>query len=272
MKTYVIKLGGAALSNSESLKQLAYSVSYLKSQGHQVVVVHGGGPMINKKLEEKNITWSFFEGQRITTSEMMSAIEEALGEVNAEICSVLSKACIQNQGIPANAHDMFVVRQMDPQLGLVGDITNVRVSIINDLLKQGITPVVAPIGVNDEGISFNINADWGASKLAAEIGATNLLFATDQRGILDVHGLPYDSLTLPQLKVLMDKGGVSGGMLAKARTIVHAIENGVTKVCVIHACELIDLMETRSGGTLCVEMGRLDHILKMKEVNYAVIS
>ena len=270
MKPWIIKLGGAALYNSESVKNLAQAIFHLKQQGQTVVIVHGGGPMINQCLKEKNISWNFHEGQRITTPEMMSVIESALGEVNHMICDVFTNLGIKNIGIPGNAKDMFFCRPMNAVLGQVGEVIKVDTSIIDDALAMDLVPVIAPIGVDEEGVSYNINADWGASSLATNMQAKVLIFATDQRGILDCNGLPYDSLTLPQLKILMEKGGVTGGMLAKGRSIENALLNGVYKVCVTHALELDELIETRFGGTHCVEMGRLERIMKIKENNYAV--
>lgn len=269
MKPWVIKLGGAALSNPDSVYNLAHSIKILKEQGQQVVVVHGGGPMINQRLEEKNINWSFHEGQRITTPEMMSVIESALGEVNHMICDIFSNMGINSIGIPGNTQEMFYCKPMNPKLGQVGEVVKVNSVSVEKALMIGLTPVIAPIGVDVEGISYNINADWGASSLAEKLNAKVLIYATDQRGILDINELPYDSLTLDQLKTLMDKGGVTGGMLTKSRSIVKALGNGVNKVCVIHALELKELVETRFGGTMCVQMSRLDLILKTKDNSYA---
>lgn len=268
MKPWVIKIGGAALVNPAAVENLAKAILLLKEQGEQVVVVHGGGPMINKRLTEKEISWSFNEGQRITTQEMISVIEGALGEVNHMICQVLDSFSIKALGIPGNYQDMFSCKPMNPNLGLVGEIVEVNSHAVEDALLMGFVPVIAPIGVDQEGLSYNINADWGASALAVKLNSKILIYATDQRGILDVHELPYDSLTLAQIQVLIDKGGVTGGMLAKCRTIIKALETGVRKICVTHALELEELIETRFGGTLCVEMSRLDQILKNKENHY----
>jgi acetylglutamate kinase len=270
MNPWVIKLGGAALSHPAAIENLAQAVVLLKEQGEQVVVVHGGGPTINKHLSEKKIQWSFFEGQRVTGPEMMSVIESALGEVNHSICEVFKNYGVKNIGIPANAHEMFQCRPMHPELGLVGEVIKVDSSIVRDALAMNITPIIAPIGIDEDGLSYNINADWGASSLASELQAKVLIFATDQRGILDLNGLPYDSLTLAQLRILMEKEGVTGGMLAKSRSIDKALKSGVKKVCVTHALELQDLIETKYGGTLCVEMSRLDYVMKMKENHHAV--
>jgi acetylglutamate kinase len=151
-----------------------------------------------------------------------------------------------------------------------GEIIDVDATLVSEAIEMGFVPVVAPIGSDLLGVSYNINADWGASCLATSLEAKALVYATDQRGILDINGLPYESLTLDQLRTLMRKNGVTGGMLAKTRSIEKALLNGVKKVCVTHALEMTDLIKTRLGGTLCVEFGRLESIMKMKENNYAV--
>ena len=145
MKPWVIKLGGAALSNPEAVYNLAYSIKLLKAQGEQVVVVHGGGPMINKRLEEKNISWSFHEGQRVTTPEMMSVIESALGEVNQMICDVFNHVGINSFGIPGNTQEMFYCKPMNPELGQVGEVLKVNSASVEAALKIGLIPVIAPI-------------------------------------------------------------------------------------------------------------------------------
>jgi acetylglutamate kinase len=270
MKPLVIKLGGAALSNVEAARNLAESIVLLQQEGQRVVVVHGGGPMINRRLQENNISWSFHEGQRITTPEMMGVIESALGEVNQLLCDVFTEFGINVRAIKSGQQSMFQCRQMDARLGQVGEITDVDVALVTEALESGFVPVVAPIGCDKAGLSYNINADWGASCLAATLEAKALIYATDQRGILDVNGLPYQSLTLEQLRILMKKNGVTGGMLAKTRSIEKALLNGVKKVCVTHALEMTDLIKTRLGGTLCVELSRLESIMKTKEGHYAV--
>lgn len=270
MKTWVIKLGGAAITNPESVKVLARAMALLKSTGQRVVIVHGAGPVINQRLVEKGISWSFHEGQRITTPEMMSVIEGALGEVNQMICDALCDQGLKPAPMPANQYGMFHCEEMDAKLGQVGKVIRVNGHEVKEILKNAAIPVIAPIGLGPEGMSFNINADAAAAALAVELQVDNLIFATDQRGILDLNELPYDSLTLAQLRVLMEKGGVTGGMLAKSRSIEAALINGVRKVCITHAMELSDLIETRQGGTLCVAMSRLDYVMKLKEAHYAV--
>lgn len=264
MKPWVIKLGGAALSNPEAVVNLAEAILLLKQEGHHVVVVHGGGPNINQRLTEKKITWSFHEGQRITTPEMMGVIADALGDVNNMICDVLKSKGLNAIGLKGHEHQMFFCKQMNPELGQVGEVMKVNTHSIEDALSMNLVPVISPVGIDEAGLTYNINADFGASSVAQKLEAKILIYATDQRGILDLNELPYDSLTLCQLKILMEKGGVTGGMLAKSRSIEKALVMGVGKVCVTHALELKELIEKKRGGTLCVEMSRLDFVMKSK--------
>ena len=271
MKPWVIKIGGAALSNPSSISEVVKTVVHLKNQGQDVVIVHGGGPLINQKLLEKKISWTFFEGQRVTTQEMMNCIEEGLGEVNQMITTALLASNLNCIGIPGNQDNMFLCEQMNVELGLVGQITKMNVQAVQDALVLGLVPVIAPMGVDEQGLSYNINADWGASQLAVALGARILLYCTDQRGILDLNGLPYDSLTLAQLRILMEKEGVTGGMLAKARTIEFALTHQVEKVSVMHAMEICELViDKNTCGTLCVGMSRLEYIMKMQEVAHVI--
>lgn len=270
MKPWVIKIGGAALANSASIHELVKTVVYLKELGEPVVVVHGGGPMINQKLLEKNIQWSFFEGQRITTQEMIDCIAEGLSEVNEHLTSALEAAGVKTQGLRGNLESIFLSRPMHESLGLVGEVVEVNTSQVLEALERGEVPVIAPMGIDETSQSYNINADWGAAKLAVALNAKNLLFCTDQRGILDLNKLPYDSLTLTQLRILMKKEGVTGGMLAKARTIEFALTNQVEKVIVLHAQELSELVIQRNiCGTFCVSLSRIEYITKMQELSHA---
>ena len=270
MKPWLIKIGGAALANPASIHELVKTIVHLKQLREQVVVVHGGGPMINQKLLEKNIQWSFFEGQRITTQKMIDCIAEGLSEVNEHLTSALEAAGLATLGLRGNLEAIFISRPMNESLGLVGEVKHVNTTKIQETLDAGLVPVIAPMGIDEHEQSYNINADWGAAKLAVALGAKNLLFCTDQRGILDLNKLPYDSLTLTQLRILMKKEGVTGGMLAKARTIEFALTHRVEKVIVLHAQELCELViEKNICGTFCVSMSRIEYINKMQELSHA---
>lgn len=253
MKPWVIKIGGAALTHKDSVLKVAKCVAALREHEVDVVLVHGGGPVINKKLREKNITWSFHQGQRITTQEMIEAIDEGLMEVNTEIRSNLESVGIESVGINGGKHQVFHSTIMDENLGLVGEVKKINKEIIEKVLKAGKTPVIAPIGTSYDGKLYNINADWGAAHVAISLQSPALIYCTDQLGILDCNGSPYDTLSFMQLANLINNGEVTGGMLTKCRTIEYALNHGIEEVNVLHALEICKFIKQSSIGTKCLK-------------------
>lgn len=253
MNPWIIKIGGAALSHKDSVLEVARCVAALKEHEVEVVIVHGGGPIINKKLREKNISWSFHQGQRITSQEMISAIEEGLNEVNLEIQSTLASIGLKSFGINGGKDQIFNCKKMDENLGLVGEVQSCNLELIGQAIQEGNIPVVAPIGVGSDGQFYNINADWGAAHLAVAVGAPILIYCTDQLGILDCNGSPYEKLTFPELESLLGSGEVTGGMLTKCRTIEFALTHGVNEVNVLHALEIGKFIKYSSVGTKCLK-------------------
>jgi acetylglutamate kinase len=253
MNPWIIKIGGAALSHKDSVLEVAKCVAELKEHEIDVVIVHGGGPIINKKLREKNISWEFYQGQRITTIEMLSAIEEGLMEVNAEIQKNLNDVNVSNMGFNGAKDNIFQCSLMDKNLGLVGEVQKINLKSLENALHLGKVPVVAPIGFGDEGEVYNINADWGAAHLAVAFETPVLAFCTDQLGILDRNGSPYQLLKYHQLKQICDLGEVTGGMLTKCRTIDFALRHGVEEVNVLHALEISKFIKFSSIGTKCLK-------------------
>ncbi len=264
MSLVVLKIGGAALKDYSCIKQIVNAVIYLKELNHQIVLVHGGGPLINTKLMEKGISWSFHEGQRITTSEMMSCIESAFLEINEQICFELNKAQINTATLIGYQDSLIECEQSSFELGLVGKIRKINSHSLFQLLDQGLIPVIAPIGVNVEGAKFNINADWAAAHIANSLHAKSLVYCTDQIGVLDSNGLPYDNLTTDQIDILIDKQGVHGGMLVKAETIQFSIKNNVKNVFVLHGRDVVDLFQNGNVGTNCSAKSFLEYQSSMQ--------
>lgn len=268
MSPWVIKIGGAALSHKDSVLEVAQCVAALKEHDVDVVIVHGGGPIINKKLREKNISWTFHQGQRVTSQEMISAIEEGLMEVNHEIQATLDSVGEKSEEINGGKHQIFQCTIMDPNLGLVGEVKNVNLESIHAALEMGKTPVIAPIGVNSDGQYYNINADWGAAHLAAALSAPVLIYCTDQLGVLDCNGSPYQRLSYSELNNLLSSGEVTGGMLTKCRTIDYALTHGVDEVNVLHALEIGKFIKYSAIGTKCLKPNLVDVVLKKTEEFY----
>lgn len=261
-KTILIKLGGAALQDSVLVGSICKDLMLIRSVGVSVVLVHGGGPSINQELTSRGIEWSFIEGQRVTTPEMMDVIEMVLcGGVNRRIVRTLNLAGVRAIGLSGADGSTLLCKQANRELGQVGAIEKVDVSVINALLGTqsssgiGTIPVVAPVGVGKDGRAFNINADWAAVRIAQALGIEKVLFLTDQEGILDNQMQLIPELDAGELENLIETGIVKGGMLAKVRTILHALNNGVRDVHVLNARRphgLIEELFTDIGvGTVC---------------------
>lgn len=260
--TVLVKLGGASLQQNEIVTGIAADLQVLRSVGVSLVLVHGGGPLINAELSARGISWEFVDGQRVTTPEIMEVIESTLGGVvNRRLVRALNLAGIPAVGLSGIEASTLWCRPASARLGQVGDIQQVDASLLQSLLKaetkdgRGAVPVVAPIGVGPDGVTFNINADWAASRIGQSLGIRKVLFLTDQPGILGADGKVIPELDASELQLLTESGGVTGGMLTKARTILEALRNGVEAVHVIdgrkpHA--LVEELFTESGsGTIC---------------------
>ncbi len=263
-QTILVKLGGAALQDHNLISSLCADLSLIHSVGINLILVHGGGPSINKELSLRQIQWEFVDGLRVTTPEMMEVIEMVLcGQVNHRIVRALNKSGIRAIGLSGADASLLQCRQLDPKLKQVGLIEKVDISSINALLDHNPTqsnqcplvPVIAPVGVGQSGEAYNINADWAASKIAEAMKIQKIFFLTDQDGILDQNKKLISELDAGQLESLIDQGIVAGGMLAKTQTIIYALRHGVKDVHIINAQRphgLIEELFTENGvGTVC---------------------
>jgi acetylglutamate kinase len=265
--TILIKLGGAALQDASLVRSVCEDLIRIRSVGINVVIVHGGGPAINEELTRRGITWDFFEGQRITTPEMMEVIEATLcGTVNRRIVRTLNAAGVKATGISGTDGRTLLCKIADSRLGQVGAVETVQTELIAAVLglkdEFGLPtiPVIAPIGLGRDGSAYNINADWAAAKIATALKVKKLFFLTDQDGILDVDGKLIQELDGTELEGLIETEVVKGGMLAKTRTIIHALKKGVADVHILNARRkhgLIEELFTDHGvGTVCRRRSR----------------
>lgn len=260
--TILIKLGGAALQDAALVDSICEDLIRIRSVGVSVVLVHGGGPAINAELTRRGIEWSFVEGQRVTTPEMMDVIEMTLcGLVNRKIVRALNSAGVKAVGFSGADAATLLCKPSDERLGRVGRIEKVTTALIESVLnlqnEMGVPaiPVIAPIGLGRDGLAYNINADWAASRIASALGVTKMLFLTDQDGILDGNRKLVAELDASELENLIEDGVISGGMLAKARTIIHALKHKVTDVHILNARRphglIEELFTDRGVGTVC---------------------
>lgn len=261
-ETILIKLGGAALQDEKLVQEICEDLTLIQAVGVSIVTVHGGGPSINRELEGRGISWEFVEGQRVTTPEMMDVIEMVLcGAMNRRIVRALNRSGVKAVGLSGADGGTLVCKKASAKLGQVGAIDQVDPTYIQAILQsrsesgQKAIPVIAPVGIGKKGEAFNINADWAASRIAQALGIQKVLYLTDQDGILDREKKLIPELDAGELESLIETGVVQGGMLAKARTILDALKNGVTDVHILNARRphglIEELFTDRGVGTVC---------------------
>ena len=260
----LIKLGGSILDDPDLVKQLCDDLSLLRAAGIAIVIVHGGGKAINKALTTYQMPSTFIDGLRITTKDMMDIIEMVLsGHVNKMLVRMLNAANVNALGFSGADNKLLQCSYLNKQLGFVGNIEAINNSLIHTLLATqsntdtGIIPVISPVGIDAHGQALNINADWAASHLACSLQFKKLIYLTDEPGIYDSNKNILSTLSINQLQALIEEKTVSGGMLIKVKTIIHALKNGIEHVHIINGKQkntLISELFTKQGiGTICTE-------------------
>jgi len=242
----VIKYGGAAMKEPELKQGFAQDVTLLQYLGINVVVVHGGGPQIGQLLQELNIPTRFVEGHRVTDNRTMDVVEMVLaGKINKEIVNLITSAGGRAVGLSGKDGRLLEAQKMEfyrprgdepPEIidiGLVGEVTQVNTDLIRTLQDQQFIPVIAPVGVGDQGETYNINGDSVAGAVAGALGAAKLILLTDVAGVLNREGQLVSSLTRYQAVTLMEEGAIAGGMLPKIKCCLEALEEGVTKAHIL---------------------------------------
>jgi acetylglutamate kinase len=267
-KTFVVKYGGHAMGNAELARDFAEDVVLLKAVGINPVVVHGGGPQIGAMLKKLGVESQFVDGLRVTDAETAKVAEMVLcGSINKELVGWINAAGGRAVGISGKdggfVHAVKVERtQKDPDsniekaidLGFVGEPDRVDRSVIDTISSAGMIPVVAPIGMGDDGHTYNINADTMAGAIASALGAARLLLLTDVAGVLDKSGRLLTDLDPKAVRALQSDGTISGGMIPKIQTCVDAVESGVDAAVILdgrvpHAM-LIEMFTVKGAGTL----------------------
>ncbi|MBU3703741.1 MAG: acetylglutamate kinase [Ilumatobacteraceae bacterium] len=264
-QTVVVKYGGNALSGTEHADPLdvfAQDIVMLRAVGIRPVVVHGGGPQINAMLDRLGVKSEFRDGRRVTDDATMQVVRMVLtGEVNPSIVSAITSCGGRAVGLSGADDGMISVVQRDPSLGFVGDVTGVRTAVLEQLLDDGCIPVIATIGVDAAGQTYNINADSVAAAVAGALGAAKLLYLTDieglRRDVNDATSL-ISKLSATELRALLGDGTIAGGMIPKAESCLEAVELGVPAVHILDGrvahVTIIELFTDAGIGTM-VEKG-----------------
>ncbi len=240
-QTVVIKFGGAALDQSHLKELFVRDVAFLKSAGVHPVVVHGGGPMITRLMERSGKAVHFVDGMRVTDDETMVLVETALRQVNQEIVEAIEHRGARARGFGGWETSLVHAcrrRHVLPNgdtvdLGRVGDVESVNPKPIRVLQERGIVPVIAPLGIGADALTYNINADLVAGEVAAILGATLVIFLTDVPGISTCDGCRYRRLSRWGADSLVREGEISGGMLPKVEGAVRALKGGAGRAQII---------------------------------------
>ncbi len=257
-KTIVIKYGGAAMKDAELRRSFAVDVVLLKHIGVRPVIVHGGGPQIGTTLERLGKRSEFVDGLRVTDDETMEVVEMVLGgKVNREIVDLIQDGGGQAVGLTGNDGRMMQVsrKQLDGRdIGRVGSVTAVNAAPIAAVAQAGFVPVIAPIGVADDGLTHNVNADEAAGAIAAALGAEKLVLLTDVEGVVDRDGKLIHELDLAAARVAIRSDVIRGGMIPKVQCCAVALEAGVPRAHIVdgrarHAL-LLEIFTDGGVGTL----------------------
>jgi len=266
-KTLVIKYGGNAMIDEQLKNSFARDIVLLKLVGINPVVVHGGGPQIGSLLQRLGKTSEFVQGMRVTDEETMDVVEMVLGGlVNNEIVNLINQNGGSAVGLTGKDGDLIraekiTITQRSPEthveeiidLGQVGRVKSIDPNIVHVLVQSDFIPVIAPIGVGDDGSSYNINADLVAGKVAEVLQAEKLMLLTNTAGILDREGELLTGLSLAEVDTLIEDGTISGGMIPKVNCATDALRAGVRSAHIIdgrvdHAV-LLELLTDQGIGT-----------------------
>lgn len=250
-KTFVIKYGGSAMTEESLRESFAKDILLLRYVGIKVIVVHGGGPQINKTLESFGIEITFVGGMRKTDEETMHIVEMVLaGDINKDIVALINKHSgeqVYAVGLSGRDGNLIKAKKLDkeecfkelglevPQedIGFVGQVISINTHLLTTLMDNNYIPVIAPIGVGLHGEAYNINADVVASEVARYMRAEKLIFLTDTEGIKDQHGKVISSINKEEIYQLIKNGTIKGGMIPKVKSALKALQAGVKKVHII---------------------------------------
>ena len=267
-KTIVIKYGGNAMSDDQLKSDFARDVVLMKLVGMNPVLVHGGGPQIGVQLEKLGKKSEFIEGMRVTDSETMDIVEMVLGGlVNKEIVTLINRHGGNAVGLSGKDGDLIRARKLEikrnspehdvPEIidmGHVGEVESINTAVVDLLVQGDFIPVIAPIGVDEAGQSYNINADLVAGKMAEVLSAEKLIMLTNTAGLLDADGNVLTGLSVEEVDDLIEQGVIHGGMLPKIRSALDAVHAGVQASHIIdgrveHAV-LLEILTDVGVGTL----------------------
>ncbi|MBQ6389814.1 MAG: acetylglutamate kinase [Mogibacterium sp.] len=264
-KIIVIKYGGSAMIDDELMKHVIEDAVLLKLVGFKPVIVHGGGKEISNWMRKTGVEPHFIDGLRVTDADTLEIAEMVLGKVNSDLVTLAQQLGVRACGISGKDGKLLTVRKAEPNgqdIGYVGEITSVDTKIIMDLLANDFLPVIYPIGMDENGQSYNINGDHAAAKIAQALHADKLAYLTDTSGVYMDPDDPesfISELSTSEAEQLIADGTISGGMIPKIRNCCNTIENGVNRVHILNGsiphCLLLEIFTDRGVGTVIIKEG-----------------
>ncbi len=253
----IIKCGGSVLVDPKLFKIFIEDVVVLNKLGFNPIIVHGGGKRINSKLSEVNIKSNFINGLRVTDKDTINIVEDVLIEFNKEIVEALNELACKAKRITSKENSIITVVQENKDLGFVGTPTEINKEFLTETIKLNEVPVVAPLGLDKDNQTFNINADTAAGSIAIELKARRLMIISDVEGVLDSEKKLIPEINSKKANELIDKEVISGGMIPKIKNCLDVASNGVKAVVIIDGRKnhslLFELLSDKGSGTLIRE-------------------
>ena len=253
----VIKCGGSVLIDPKLFKIFIEDVAVLKKLGFNPIVIHGGGKRINNKLDELNIKSDFINGLRVTDKNTINIVEDVLIEFNKEIVNALKDQSCETKGITSKEYNIIAVKPESDKLGFVGTPTHIKTNVLKEIIKVDEVPVVAPLGLDENNQTFNINADTAAGSIAIELKARRLMIISDVEGVLDGEKKLVPEISSKKGNELIDQKVISGGMIRKIKNCLGVASKGVKAVVIIDGRKnhslLFELLSDKGSGTLIRE-------------------
>ena len=250
----VIKCGGSVLLEKNLFNQFIEDISVINKLGLSVVVVHGGGKNIQKKLDEHNLKSAFIDGLRVTDEKTIKIVEEALLELNFEILSEISNHHANSVSISPKKNNVISVTPERKELGFVGTPTEIKKDIILEIINEKKIPLIVPMGIGEDNNIYNINADVAAGAIAKELKARRLLLMTDVEGVLDKSKNLISEINSSMANEMLENKTIEGGMIPKIKTCLDAVNNGVTGVVIVDGRKqhsiLFEIFSDKGAGTL----------------------
>ena len=265
----VIKCGGSVLIDPNLFNLFISDIAIMNKLGLTPTIVHGGGKRINNKLRELDIESIFLKGLRVTNKKTINIVEDVLIEFNKEIVSALKNNYSDAKSVTTKKNNIISVKPERNELGFVGEPTEIKIEVLNEIIKAKKIPVIAPIGIKDNQ-TYNINADTAAGAIAKKLKSRRLLLMTDIEGVIDKNNKLIPEITPELAKKMIDEEVIKGGMIPKINTCIDAVNNGVRGVVIIDGRKphsiLFELFSDKGSGTLI----RKWKILKKSKIYYLI--